>query len=123
MKNFVFVVLAVGLFSTGAWAQSSLFDRYDVNMTGWAQLPANMPWGGETSMVAADGKGKVMVVLRVAPHVRFFTTDGKFIKAWGDQGAFGMAHSGHFDSDGNIWIADPIGHVVQKFDPDGKLLM
>lgn len=123
MKNFMFVILAICTVAGGAFAQSSIFDRYDVNMTKWAQLPAGADWGGETSMVAADGKGQVVVILRVAPHLRVFTTDGKFVKAWGDQGTFGMAHSVHFDRDGNVWVADPIWHVVQKFSVDGKPLM
>lgn len=122
MKKIVLLVLAFGA-ATSAFAQSSIFDRYDVNMTNWAQLPPDSSWGGETSMVAADGKGQVVVILRVAPHLRFFTTEGKFVKSWGDQGTFGMAHSVHFDRDGNLWVADPIWHVVQKFSPDGKNLM
>src|SRR5215510_11097858 len=123
MKNFVFVSLAVLLLAAPAFAQSSLFDRYDVNMTKWAQLPAGTDWGGETSMVAADGKGHVIVIDRAAPFFREFTTDGKFVKSWGDPSLFGMAHSVHFDRDGNIWASDPTWHVVNKFSPDGKLLM
>lgn len=123
MKNFIFVSLAVILLAAPAFAQSSLFDRYDVNMTKWAQLPAGTDWGGETSMVAADGKGHVIVIDRAAPYFREFTTDGKFVKSWGDQSLFGMAHSVHFDREGNIWASDPIWHVVNKFSPDGRLLM
>src|SRR5262249_48964972 len=100
-----------------------LFDRYDVKMTGWAQLPAGTTWGGETSFIAADGKGQVGVMTRNAPYFRVFTTDGKFVKSWGEQGMFGTAHSVHFDRDGNIWASDSTGHVVQKFSQDGKLLM
>ena len=37
------MVLA-GLLAAGAFAQSSLFHRYDVNMNKWAQLPDNLPW-------------------------------------------------------------------------------
>jgi peptidylamidoglycolate lyase len=62
-------------------------------------------------------------MIRVAPHVRVFTTDGKFVKSWAEQGSFGMAHSVHFDKEGNIWAADPIWHVVHKFDRNGKVLL
>jgi peptidylamidoglycolate lyase len=123
MKNLFFVVLAVGVLASSANAQSSLFDRYDVNMTKWAQLPAGTEWGGETSMVAADGHGRVIVIDRAAPYFREFTAEGKFVKAWGDQSLFGMAHSVHFDREGNIWASDPTWHVVNKFSRDGKLLM
>jgi hypothetical protein len=123
MKNFALVIFAVTVLATPVFAQSSLFDRYDVNMTKWAQLPPGSEWGGETSMVAADGKGHVIVINRAAPYFREFTTEGKFVKAWGEQSLFGMAHSVHFDRDGNIWASDPIWHVVNKFSSDGKLLM
>jgi streptogramin lyase len=123
MKNMVFVILAVSVLAVPAFGQSSLFDKYDVNMTKWAQLPAGTDWGGETSMVAADGKGRVIVIDRAAPYFREFTSDGKFVKSWGEQSLFGMAHSVHFDREGNIWASDPTWHVVNKFSPDGKLLM
>jgi sugar lactone lactonase YvrE len=71
-------------------------------------------------MVALDGKGNVVVIVRVAPYFRMFTTDGKFVKAWGENGMFGMAHSVHFDKEGNMWVADPTRHVVQKFNAEGK---
>jgi len=123
MKNYVFAVLVAGAVVTGAFGQSSLFDKYDVNMAKWAQLPAAMPWGGLTTWVAADGKGTVIVLVRKAPYFRVFTTDGKFVKSWGDEGLFNEAHSAHFDRDGFIWATDPNDHVVHKFSPDGKLLM
>ncbi len=123
MKRFVLAILLVSATAAGAIAQSSIFDRYDVQMTGWAQLPPEAPWGGETSMVAADGNGNIIVVVRVAPHFRLLTTDGQYVKSWGDDGSFGMAHSVHFDGDGNVWASDPIDHVVHKFDMDGNLLM
>jgi len=123
MKNYAFAVLVIGALVTGAYAQSSLFDKYDVNMTKWAQLPAGTAWGGVTTWVAADGKGTVIVLVRKAPYFRVFTTDGKFIKSWGDEGLFNEAHSVQFDHDGFIWATDPNDHLVHKFSSDGKLLM
>ncbi len=43
-------------------------------------------WGGTTTWVIADGKGTVLVMVRVAPYVRFFTTDGRTHPAVGRQG-------------------------------------
>jgi len=123
MKKFILGILAISAFATVTFAQSSIFDRYDVNMTKWAQLAPGQEWAGETSAVAADGKGTVVVMVRVAPHVRLFTTDGKFVKSWAEEGSFGTAHSVHFDSEGNIWGADPAWHVVHKFDRNGKVLL
>ena len=123
MKNCVFAILIAGVFVFGAFAQSSLFDKYDVNMTKWAQLPAGTAWGGLTTWVAADGKGTVIVLVRKAPYFRVFTSDGKFVKSWGDEGLFNEAHSVQFDRDGFIWATDPNDHVVHKFNTDGKLIM
>ena len=123
MKNCVFAILIAGIFVAGAFAQSSLFDKYDVNMTKWAQLPAGTAWGGLTTWVAADGKGTVIVLVRKAPYFRVFTSDGKFVKSWGDEGLFNEAHSVQFDRDGFIWATDPNDHVVHKFNSDGKLIM
>jgi NHL repeat-containing protein len=123
MKNFVFVVVIAAALVTGTFAQSSLFDKYDVNMTKWAQLPAGTAWGGVTSWVAADGKGTVIVLVRKAPYFRVFTTDGKFVKSWGEESLFKEAHSVHFDREGFLWATDPNDHVVHKFSQDGKLLM
>ena len=123
MKTFLLATIAVSLLCTSAFGQASLFDRYDVKMTGWAQLPLDMPWGGETSWVAADGKGQVIVMMRVTPIVRFFTRDGKYVKGWGEQNLFKEAHSVYFDSEGNIWGVDAMDHVVYKFDQNGKILL
>jgi streptogramin lyase len=123
MKKYILAVLVAGALATSAFGQSSLFDKYDVNMTKWAQLPADLPWGGLTTWVAADGKGTVIVLVRKAPYFRVFTAEGKFVKAWGDEDLFVEAHSVQFDRDGFIWTSDPNGHVVHKFSTDGKLVM
>src|SRR5215813_2546026 len=123
MRKYILAVLVAWALTTSAFAQSSLFDKYDVNLTKWAQLPADLPWGGLTTWVAADGKGTVIVLVRKAPYFRVFTAEGKFVKAWGDEDLFVEAHSVQFDRDGFIWATDPNDHVVHKFSPDGKLLM
>jgi len=123
MKKYILAVLVGSALATSAFGQSSLFDKYDVNMTKWAQLPADLPWGGLTTWVAADGKGTVIVLVRKAPYFRVFTAEGKFVKAWGDEDLFVEAHSVQFDRDGFMWTSDPNGHVVHKFSTDGKLVM
>jgi streptogramin lyase len=62
-------------------------------------------------------------MVRKAPYFRVFTRDGQFVRSWGDEGLFVEAHSVFFDREGNIWAVDPNGHVVLKFDANGKLLM
>jgi peptidylamidoglycolate lyase len=104
----------------GLWAQSGGNYKVDAN---WAQLPAGTTWNGSTSWITADGKGNVLVLVRTAPYFRFFTRDGKFVKAFGDDGLFQSAHSVTIDSQGFLWVTDSVGHLVQKFSPDGRLLM
>ena len=123
MKNYVFAGLVAGALVTGAFAQSSLFDKYDVNMTKWAQLPAGTAWGGLTTWVAADGKGQVVVMVRKAPYFRVFTTNGAFVKAWGDQSLFNEAHAVFFDREGSLWGVDTNDSVIHKFDAAGKVVL
>ena len=104
----------------GISAQSGGSYKVDAN---WAQLPQGTTWNGSTSWITADGKGNVLVLVRTAPYFRFFTRDGKFVKAAGDDGLFQNAHSVTIDSQGFLWVTDAAAHLVQKFSPDGRLLM
>jgi DNA-binding beta-propeller fold protein YncE len=101
---------------------SSLFGRYTVRGDFGIKEPKD--WGGTTTWVDADGKGNVVVLVRVPPHVRFFTSEGAPVRQWGDKGLFtGEAHSIHFGPDGNVWATDSIDHTVRKFSPTGELLL
>jgi sugar lactone lactonase YvrE len=101
---------------------SSLFGRYTLKGDFGVQEPKE--WGGTTTWVAADGKGTVVVMVRVAPYFRFFSTDGKPLRQWGDKELFtGEAHSVHFGPDGSVWATDSVDHTVRKFSPEGKLLL
>lgn len=101
-------------------AQSGGNYKVDAN---WAQLPEGKAWDGNTTWITADGKGNVVVLVRTAPYFRLFTRDGKFVKAFGNDGLFQSAHSVMVDSQGFFWVTDSAGHVVQKFGADGRLLM
>src|SRR5262245_50711266 len=101
---------------------SSLFGRYAVRGDFAAKDPKE--WGGTTTWVAADGKGTVVVMVRVAPYFRFFTVDGQPIRQWGSKDRFtGEAHSVHFGPDGSVWATDSVDHTVRKFSPTGQLLL
>jgi DNA-binding beta-propeller fold protein YncE len=101
---------------------SSLFGKY--TMKGDFGVKEPKEWGGTTTWVTADGKGTVLVMVRVAPYFRFFTTDGAPIRQWGDKDLFtGEPHSAHYAPDGNIWATDSVDHTVRKFSPEGKLLL
>ena len=104
----------------GMLAQSGGNHKVDAD---WAQLPGGATWGGNTTWIAADGKGEVLVLVRTAPYFRFFTRDGRFAKALGEDGLFQTAHSVTFDPQGALWVTDSAAHLVQKFNPEGRLVM
>ena len=106
--------------ATGGSAQSGGTYKVDA---GWAQLPQGAEWGGNTTWITTDGKGNVVVLVRTAPYFRVFTRDGRFVKAFGEDGLFESAHSVTVDAQGFLWVTDSAAHVVHKFGPDGRLLM
>jgi hypothetical protein len=86
---------------------SSLFGRYTIRGDFGVKDPKE--WGGTTTWVTANSKGTVLVMVRVAPSFRFFTTEGAPIRQWGDKELFtGEAHSAHFGPDGNVWATDSV---------------
>jgi len=104
----------------GVSAQSSANFKVDAN---WARLPEGTTWNGNTSWITADGKGQVVVLVRTAPYFRVLARDGSFVRAFGEDGLFQSAHSVTIDPQRNLWVTDSAAHVVQKFSPDGKVLM
>ena len=86
----------------------------------WPTLPDNVKIGG-ISAIATDAKDNVYLLNRSKPHVLVFDADGKFVRSWG--GDFQTPHGLRIDRDGNLWIADMANHLIQKFTPDGKLLL
>jgi sugar lactone lactonase YvrE len=104
---------------TGISAQSGTTFKVDPD---WAKLPQGTNWNGNTTWITADGKGNVIVLVRTAPYFRVFTRDGKFVKAFGDDGLFESAHSVTIDAQGSLWVTDSAAHVVHKFSADGRLL-
>jgi DNA-binding beta-propeller fold protein YncE len=109
-------------FTPPASTLSSLFGRYTLKGDFGVKEPKE--WGGTTTWVAADGKGTVVVMVRVAPYFRFFNTDGQPLRQWGDKELFtGEPHSVHFGPDGSIWATDSVDHTVRKFSPTGQLLL
>lgn len=88
----------------------------------WAQLPAGTKWGTMTA-VDIDARGHVYVFQRGQPsQVMVFDRGGKLLRSWGD-GTFPNAHALRIDPQGNVWITDRGLHQVQKFSPEGKLLL
>jgi DNA-binding beta-propeller fold protein YncE len=87
----------------------------------WPQKPADFKWA-EMSGVAVDAQDRVYIFNRSTPPVQVYEANGKFVRGWG-QDTIKSAHHLKIDHEGNIWIADIGNHVVQKYTPEGKLLL
>jgi hypothetical protein len=78
--------------------------------------------------VITNQAGEIFVAERHGGGGRIlkFTRDGKFIKAWGEQGSgpgqFSTPHSLAFDSRGRLFVADRGNVRIQIFDQEGKFL-
>jgi hypothetical protein len=87
-----------------------------------------MPQGiymGEGVGVATNSKGNVYVYSR-SGETRLFEFDktGAFVKEFGvGSYGFSFAHAVRVDKDDNVWAVDEGTNIIQKFSPEGKLLM
>ncbi len=104
-------------------------------IAGWAKLPEGRAWGS-TSTLDVDRGGNVWVFERCGvnscaesalPPILQFDPTGKYVRGFG-AGLFVFPHGIHVDHDGNIWVADALGkdgkgHVVVKFNREGKVLL
>jgi sugar lactone lactonase YvrE len=139
----VFTVVA-----TGASAQvapvNDLPNPY-TTVEGWAKMPAGRTWGS-TSAVDIDPDGKSVWVFERCgvnsctnsdlPAILKFDEQGNLVTAFGAR-MFISPHGIDVDHEGNVWVTDcactgqrpapdpanPRGHQVYKFSPNGELLM
>ena len=86
----------------------------------WPQKPADLQWAAMSS-IAVDSKDNVYLLTRTSAPVQVYDKSGKFLRAWGK--GMETPHQLRIDGAGNIWVADAGTHVVEKYTPDGKLLM
>jgi len=128
VKSGAAAVLALA--ATAAFAQDMPF-RED----GWAKLPDGRKWGA-TSAIDVDRDGNIWVFERCGgdgcsgsnvPPIVKLEPSGKYVKSFG-AGMFVQPHGIHVDRDNNVWVTDAQGkdgkgHVVVKFNQDGKVLM
>ena len=90
---------------------------------GWEKLPDG--WSlVEVAGVAVDSRDNVYVFSRGEHPVIVFDREGNFLRAWGE-GMFSdqRRHGIHIAPDDSVYCADDGLHTVQKFTPEGKLLM
>lgn len=109
-----------------AWGQASDPDEpvvveFDVDPK-WPQRPEKISGKGWVSGLAVDAEDRVWFFRKGPDPVQVYTADGEFVRSWG-QGLFEQPHHLRIDHQGHVWVADFGLHVVQKFTPEGKLLM
>jgi DNA-binding beta-propeller fold protein YncE len=87
----------------------------------WPQRPAGVDWD-HVPGIAVDAHDNVYVFTRAEPPVQVYDAAGKFLRSWGDK-AFKTAHHIRIDSQGHVWVADVGHHIIEKYTPEGKLLL
>jgi hypothetical protein len=90
----------------------------------FGKMPAGL-YMGEAVGVATNSKGHVFVIVRSGESRVFeFDQTGAFVKEFGvGSYGFAFAHAVRVDKDDNVWAVDEGTNIIQKFAPDGKLLM
>jgi DNA-binding beta-propeller fold protein YncE len=87
----------------------------------WPQKPEGAHWAAMPG-IAVDAHDNVYLFTRADPPVQVYDASGKFVRSWGDPTLQG-AHHVKIDHEGNVWLAVYAAHVVQKYTPEGKLLL
>jgi streptogramin lyase len=87
----------------------------------WPQRPKDLVWA-EMSGIAVDGKDNVYLFTRGPQPVQVFDAKGKFLRSWGHD-TLKTSHHLRIDPEGNVWAADIGHHTVEKYTPEGKLLL
>jgi len=93
---------------------------YEVSME-WAKLPREWSFH-EVVDVAVDSKDQVYVFNRGKHPLIVFDREGNFLTAWGE-GLFKRPHGITIGPDDMLYCTDDNGHVIHKFNLDGKLIM
>ena len=107
---FVIVPLAAQSPATGAWES-----------TAWGKLPAGLEWEA-ASQVSTTPEGQIVVLRRANPFFVVLTPAGDVVRTWGEN-LFKVAHGLRIDRNGFLWVTDNSDNFVQKYSPDGKLLL
>jgi len=103
------------------YARVPVVVEYDVDPS-WPERPERLaPWGAVTGM-AVDGEDRVWVLSKCDDPVQVYAADGTFVRTWG-RGQFDSPHCIRIDRESNVWISDYALHVVQKYTPEGELLL
>ena len=114
------IIVAFGLTPPPTPAADPADETYVVDPS-WPQKPADLSWS-DMPGVTVDARDRVWLFTRSDVPVQVYGTDGKFIRAWG-KGIVGRAHHIRIDHEEFVWLSDPGRHVVEKYTPDGKVVL
>lgn len=89
---------------------------------GFLNLPAAADVGAMSAVRVDRTRGLIYVLHRGGIPLLRFDAKGNYLGGWG-QGLFKVPHGLRLDRDGNVWITDNGLHTIQKFSPEGKLLL
>ncbi len=90
--------------------------------TAWGKLPAGLEWEA-ASQVSTTPDGQIVVLRRANPFFVLLTPAGDVVRTWGEMNQFRLAHGLRIDRKGFLWVTDNTDNFVQKYSPDGKLLL
>ena len=96
---------------------------YEVSGKDWGNLPEGWGYGSDALSVAVDAQDNLFVFSHGHPQVIVLDRNGDVLRTWGDERIFTNPHGAQIGPDGSVYVTDKGKHVVQKFTPDGKLLM
>lgn len=125
----LFAILSWGIFtnlcvlshSGHADSDDPVVVEYDV-VPDWPKRPDHVSGKGWVSGIAVDAKDQVWFFRKGPDPVQVYTAAGDFVRTWG-RDLFVNPHQMRIDPEGNIWVADFGLHIVQKFTPEGQLLL
>ncbi len=103
------------------FAKEPVIIEYDLDPA-WPQYPENFSRKGGVSGLAVDNKNQVWFFRRGSNPIQVYAADGTFVRTWGED-QFITPHHLRIDHEGHIWVTDLGLHVVQKFTPEGDLLL
>jgi DNA-binding beta-propeller fold protein YncE len=96
--------------ATGTWESAA-----------WGNLPAGLAWEA-ASQVSTAPDGQIVVLRRANPFFVVLTPAGDVVRTWGEN-LFKVAHGLRIDRQGFLWVTDNADNFVQKYSPDGTLLL
>jgi DNA-binding beta-propeller fold protein YncE len=96
--------------ATGTWESAA-----------WGNLPTGLQWEA-ASQISTTPDGQIVVLRRANPFFVVLTPAGDVVRTWGEN-LFKVAHGLRIDRKGFLWVTDNAENFVQKYSPDGKLLL